>query len=114
MGRRLPRKPRCGMSPSPDSPGQTVACFARDVLLFGLCALIPRSDWFRLTSGRSLKIKDLEQVLMRHRIYPMSKYRKTLATISAPALMAGSLGTTCALARRFEQPPMRLTQGIDS
>jgi hypothetical protein len=28
--------------------------------------------------------------------------------------MAGSLGNTGALARRFVQPPMRLTQGIDS
>jgi hypothetical protein len=39
---------------------------------------------------------------------------KNLSTISAPLLIAGSPGKIRALARRFVQPPMRLTQGIDS
>jgi hypothetical protein len=34
----------------------------------------------------SLKIKELEHVRMRHRIYPMSKYRKSRATFSGHAL----------------------------
>jgi hypothetical protein len=40
--------------------------------------------------------------------------RETRATISAPPLIAGSLGKTRALARRFVHPPTRLTQSVDS
>ena len=39
-----------------------------------------------------LKINKLEHVLMRHRIYPMSKYRKSRSTFSEHALIAGLNG----------------------
>src|SRR5580704_1273179 len=42
--------------------------------------------WNHVIEKDSLKIKELEHVLMRHRIYPMSKYRKSRATFSGHAL----------------------------
>src|SRR6202521_239727 len=43
--------------------------------------------WTHVIEKDSLKIKELEHVLMRHRIYPMSKYRKSRATFSRHACL---------------------------
>ena len=41
--------------------------------------------WNHVIEKESLKFKNSEHVLMRHRIYPMSKYRKSRATLSGHA-----------------------------
>src|SRR5580704_19148061 len=42
--------------------------------------------WNHLIDKDALEIKNLEHVLMSHRIYAMSKYRKSRATFSGHAL----------------------------
>jgi hypothetical protein len=41
--------------------------------------------WNHVIEKESLKFKEVEHVLMRHRIYPMSQYRKSRATFSGLA-----------------------------
>jgi hypothetical protein len=60
--------------------------------------------WNHLIEKESLQLKELERVLMRHRIYPMSKYRKSRSTFSGHALARVALavltrGGTCVGAR---------------
>src|ERR1700730_9248872 len=42
--------------------------------------------WKDAIEKESLKFKELERVLTRHRVYPMSKYRKSRAIFSGHAL----------------------------
>src|ERR1700724_4114792 len=56
----------------------------RDVPLAGL-ERFPIT-WDHVIEMESLNFKELEHALMRHRIYPMSKYRKSRATFSGHTL----------------------------
>jgi hypothetical protein len=53
----------------------------------------------------SLKIKELEHVRMRHRIYPMSKYRKSRATFSGHALAFETNRDGVGERPRWRRPP---------
>jgi hypothetical protein len=63
--------------------------------------------WNHVIEKESLNINELEHVLMRYRIYPISKYRKSRATFSGHALMNTGGGdsdapqlTSCLAGRR--------------
>jgi hypothetical protein len=78
------------MHPSGDigslSAGNADSVVVQTRLFLGFCLERVPIKWNHLIDKDSLKIKELEHALMRHRIYPMSKYRKSRATFSGHAL----------------------------
>jgi hypothetical protein len=68
--------------------------------------------WNHLIGKESLRFNELEHVLMRHRIYPMSKYRKRRSTFSEHALVPASSKRSLHMIRTTESCNSRSMRGF--